>query len=187
MNVYDFDGTIYNGDSTADFYLYSLKNHLSIIKYFPKLTAAFTKYYILKKGTKTQFKETMYMFLNSCNAAVEVTDFWKAHAKKIKTWYLEQKKEDDVIISASPVFLLGPICKELNIKHLIASRVDSKTGKYNGENCHGEEKVKLFYLQFPNAAIENFYSDSYHDTPLAKIAQNSFLVKGDKISDWIFK
>lgn len=25
MNVYDFDKTIYNGDSTIDFYLYSLR------------------------------------------------------------------------------------------------------------------------------------------------------------------
>ena len=27
MNVYDFDKTIYGGDSTADFYLFSLKRH----------------------------------------------------------------------------------------------------------------------------------------------------------------
>ena len=27
MNVYDFDKTIYDGDSTADFYLFSLRRH----------------------------------------------------------------------------------------------------------------------------------------------------------------
>ena len=32
MNVYDFDGTIYNGDSTIDFYIYALKSKPSIIK-----------------------------------------------------------------------------------------------------------------------------------------------------------
>ena len=30
MNVYDFDKTIYDGDSTADFYLFSLKRHKGI-------------------------------------------------------------------------------------------------------------------------------------------------------------
>lgn len=27
MHAYDFDGTIYDGDSTVDFYLYSLCKH----------------------------------------------------------------------------------------------------------------------------------------------------------------
>ena len=30
MNVYDFDQTIYHGDSTVDFYLYCVR-HLSLI------------------------------------------------------------------------------------------------------------------------------------------------------------
>ena len=33
MNVYDFDKTIYNGDSTRDFYLYSLIKHPEMLTY----------------------------------------------------------------------------------------------------------------------------------------------------------
>lgn len=33
MNVYDFDGTIYNGDSTVDFYLYCLREHPGLAVY----------------------------------------------------------------------------------------------------------------------------------------------------------
>ena len=58
MNCYDFDKTIYNGDSTKDFYLFCLKRHKGIIKTFPGLIKAFTKFYVLKKGNKTDFKET---------------------------------------------------------------------------------------------------------------------------------
>ena len=53
MNCYDFDKTIYNGDSTKDFYLFCLKRHKGIIKTFPGLIKAFTKFYVLKKGNKT--------------------------------------------------------------------------------------------------------------------------------------
>ena len=39
MNVYDFDETIYDGDSTRDFYFYTLKNNKSVLKYILGLAA----------------------------------------------------------------------------------------------------------------------------------------------------
>lgn len=186
MNVYDFDNTIYKGDSTFDFYKFCLKRHKKIITLFPSLICAFAKYYVFKIGTKTQFKEKMYLFLTKINLEKDLEDFWKLHKKNIKQWYINQHKDTDVIISASPLFLLTPICKELEIKHLIASDVCPKTGKYTGINCHGEEKVRLYYLEF-SENIDEFYSDSYSDTPLAKISKNAFMVKDNKITKWEFK
>lgn len=186
MNVYDFDKTIYDGDSTADFYIYSLKKHKKIILLFPSLALAFLKFYIFKRGTKTIFKEKMYKFLKYCNTDNDVADFWMKHQHKIKQFYIKNQKSDDIIISASPEFLLQPICQKLSVNHLIASKVDSKSGKYNGINCHGEEKVKRFYENFTNGKINEFYSDSYSDTPLAKIADKAFIVKKNKISEWNF-
>ena len=186
MNVYDFDNTIYKGDSTADFYFFSLLRHPSIIKYLPSLLCAFLKYYLFKIGTKTQFKEKMFSFLKSVDIENDLHDFWEKHFKNIKAWYKKSKKDDDVIISASPYFLLEPVCKKLGIKHLIASRVDKKSGKYSGLNCHSDEKVRRFNEEFENAVIHNFYSDSKSDTPLARLSQSAYLVKGDKISKWDF-
>lgn len=187
MNAYDFDKTIYDGDSTADFYLFSLKRHKKIITLAPSLLNAFIKFYIFKKGTKTEFKETMYRFLRYCDIQKDVNDFWIINKHKIKHFYLENQKRDDVIISASPEFLLKPICNELGIENLIASCVDSKTGKYNGINCHGEEKVRRFYKIFgTDTKVEEFYSDSYSDTPMAEISGKAYIVKKDKLSDWDF-
>ena len=62
MNVYDFDETIYNGDSTRDFYFYTLKNNKSILKYLHKQGFYFI-HFTLKIITKTQFKEKFYTFL----------------------------------------------------------------------------------------------------------------------------
>lgn len=69
----------------------------------------------------------------------------------------------------------------------MASRVDRKTGLYSGINCHGKEKVRRFYEVFKNEKIDEFYSDSYSDTPLAEIAQKAHIVKKNQISDWIFQ
>lgn len=183
MNVYDFDKTIYDGDSTADFYLFSLKRHRKILLLAPSLLGAFVKFYLFKSGTKTQFKEKMYRFLTYCDIEKDVADFWDGHRQKLKQYYLAQKRGDDVIISASPEFLLMPICRELGVA-LLASRVDGKTGRYDGVNCHGEEKVRRFYEAYPGGEIEEFYSDSYSDTPLAEIAQRAFLVKGEQLNEW---
>lgn len=184
MNAYDFDKTIYDGDSTADFYLFSLRRHKKILLLSPSLFGAFFRFYVLKKGTKTEFKEVMYRFLKYCDTQKDVADFWEKNEVKIKKFYLAQKCENDVIISASPRFLLEPICRSLGLTHLIASEVDSQSGKYSGINCHGEEKVRRFREQFGDSAIEEFYSDSQSDLPMAKIAQNAFLVKGEKIEKW---
>ena len=109
------------------------------------------------------------------------------HRAKIKKFYLNQQKDDDVIISASPEFLLEPICQSLGIRFLMASRVDKNTGVYDGENCHGKEKVRRFCEIFPNGKIGEFYSDSYSDTPLAEIAEKAFIVKGETLEDWKFE
>lgn len=185
MNVYDFDKTIYDGDSTVDFYFFSLSRHKKIIKYFPRLFLAYAKFYIFKKGTKTQFKEKMYSFLQYVTYPDDLTDFWDTHENRLKPWYLEQKRADDVIISASPQFLLEPICEKLDV-YLIASRVDKSTGKTQGENCHSQEKVRRFYEEFPNGKIDCFYSDSYSDSPLARIAKKAFIVKKNTLSPWNF-
>ena len=35
IDVYDFDGTIYDGDSTVDFWLYCLRRKPSLLRFLP--------------------------------------------------------------------------------------------------------------------------------------------------------
>lgn len=187
MNVYDFDKTIYNGDSTFDFYKFCLKRHPKILMRLPRLAINYFSF-LAKRISKTEFKQRMYKFLTDLKTPeYEVETFWDENIRKIKDFYKQIQKDDDVIISASPEFLVIPACKRLNITYIFASRVDIHTGKYTGLNCHGEEKVKRFYEAFPDGKIDNFYSDSYSDTPLAKIAtQKSYIVRGKKLLPWKF-
>jgi phosphoserine phosphatase len=94
------------------------------------------------------------------------------------------KKPSDVIISASPEFLLEPICNRLGIGTLMASRTDKHTGQFSGKNCHGEEKVVRFRSLFPKDEVDEFYSDLYCDTPMARLAKRAYIVKGERLKPW---
>ena len=107
INSYDFDKTIYDGDSSVDFYMYSLKRNKKVLLQLPYQLIGLILY-ILRIIDKTKFKEFVFSFLKRIdNIDDYVNDFWKENHKNIKKWYLEQKKKDDVIISASPEFLSG--------------------------------------------------------------------------------
>ena len=184
MNAYDFDKTIYNGDSTFHFFKFILKKHPHLIPSFLVKSGYNFILYRLKKITKTKMKEQFYSIFTKIDAEALLCEFWDTHEKNIKKFYMENQRDDDLIISASPEFLLAPICKRLGITHLIASRVDVKTGKYTGENCWGEEKVVRFKEVYGDAEVGEFYSDSYSDTPMARLARTAYLVKGDKLLDF---
>lgn len=187
MNVYDFDKTIYDGDSTTNFYLFCLKKRPWIAFGLFRVIIPFAAY-LFGKGTKTAFKEQIYKgFLPKIKDKREeyLAEFWKKNFSKIKKFYLDTQKDDDIIISASPLFVVKPCTDKLGIKHLYASDVHPDTGVYDGINCHGEEKVRRFELAgFKREDIDEFYSDSLSDTPLAKISKKAFIVIGEKLVPW---
>lgn len=184
MNVFDFDGTIYDGDSTVDFFLYMIKSQPKILVCLPTQFFGFFRY-SLRKISKTELKETFFSFLKEIDdVELAVANFWDINEHKIKRWYKDIQQVDDVIISASPRFLLEEICRRLGIKTLIASEVNQKTGEYSGVNCHGKEKLRRYVELFPETTYDQFYSDSKSDLALAKIAKEAFYVKKDHILSW---
>lgn len=183
MNVYDFDKTIYEDDCATDFYFFILKKNPRLILKWPKLLSAFVKFK-QNKINRTQLKEVLYQYVVSIdNLQSEVEKFWSSHEHKIKEWYLDQKQADDLIVSASPEFLIRVISEQLNV-NFIASKLNPETGIYDGLNCYGDEKVVRFNQAYPQAHIHQFYSDSYSDTPLARLADEAFLVKGNLLTSW---
>lgn len=184
MNVYDFDKTIYDGDSTLDFYFFSLKKSPMLIRFLPIQIIGFIKY-MFGMYSKLQFKEKFYSFLKGIKDVDSMVElFWNENQDKIKDWYLKSKEESDVIISASPEFLLNTICRRIGIKHLIASEVNKDTGICEGENCYGEEKVLRFKKYFEKGEIKKFYSDSLSDAPISLMASERYIVSGNNILQW---
>lgn len=144
MNVYDFDKTIYKGDSTADFYLFCLLRHRRVWRYVPNAVWGAVRHYVLRNCSKTEFKEQMYTFLRAADYQTDVPAFWDGHVHKIQSWYKAQQRPDDVVISASPRFLLEPVCARLGIRFLIASEVDGKPAFTQGKTATAAKRRAVF-------------------------------------------
>ncbi len=181
INVYDFDGTIYDGDSSKDFYKFCLSKKKKCLLILPKFTVNYFLYFI-KLKSKTKVKESYFSFLKYFDNTDKLLDeFWEEYDKKIKKFYLEKNHKNDVIVSASPTFLLEKICKKLKVKDLIASEVDVKTGKFIGVNCKGKEKINRLNKKYKEFEIMETYTDSESDRPLIDLAQKAYMVKKNEI------
>lgn len=187
MNVYDFDKTIYRGDSTMRFILHLIRRQPRLLCHVPAFSVN-ALMFLLGRREKQDFKQRMFraFFGHARDIEGELARFWEKNVSRVFKWYRASQRPDDVVISASPVDIVRPCCEMLGIKHVMGSPVNIVTGEYAGSNCHGAEKVRRFSAAFPGAQIENFYSDSHSDDPMARIAQKSFMVHGEKLTPWNF-
>ena len=183
MNVYDFDNTIFTPDSSACFLLFCLRRYpRAALTALPLSAVEAILYRAGGKKDAKYLKEALFSFLNHLdNVEAVVGEFWECHSDHIEAWYLEQKRPEDLIISASPEFLLRPITDRLGVR-LMATRMNPYTGQIKGKNCHDEEKVRRFLEAYPADSVEHFYSDSLSDSPMAGLAKKAFLLKnGDRL------
>lgn len=184
-DIYDFDGTIYDGDSSVDFFLYALKINKKTWKYVP-IIIWYTLLYIFKCIHTKKYKEVVFSFIKEIpNLEDFVCEFWETHDKKINDFFVQNIKEKKkiCIISASPEFLLKPYVDRFKDVELIGTKMDKK-GKIKGENCNKKEKVKRMYAWKKSVKIDKFYSDSIKDTPLAELSKEPYIVNHGKISTW---
>ncbi len=184
MNAYDFDKTIFYPDSSACFFRFCLKRHpAAVLRVLPRAVLMALRYRAGKLGAR-ELKQQLFSFLRDIRNVEQLVDaFWEENYSRIGAWYLQQKRPDDVIISASPRFLLFPVCERLGVR-LIATEMNPHSGVIQGENCHDIEKPKRFHALFPHEHIEAFYSDSLSDAPMAELADHAFLLKKHRISPW---
>ena len=155
-----------------------------ILRHFPSACISAVKHK-LGRCTTTQWKEVFFRFLPGIpDMEAELRIFWDKNLGKIMKWYKDQKQDTDVIISASPAFLLEIPIKELGLKSLIASEVDIRSGKFSSENCKGQEKVKRFRAIFPDEKVDRFYSDSLSDLPMAELAEKAYLCHKGRLTEW---
>lgn len=185
MNVYDFDGTIFPTDCSIGFCFWCMKRHPKLwFTFFPKAV----KNLILRKTGKMPeylMQRKFFGYLTLINDFDEqIERYWDKNEKKIASWYLAQKRPDDLIISASPKCIIEPIIKRLGV-NFVATDFDREYGVFLDNLMYAREKARYIYDHgFP--LIENFYSDSLADTPLALCAEKAYLVtdKASTVTDW---
>lgn len=185
MNVYDFDGTIFYSDCSIGFAFWCMKRHPKLwFTYFPSVIKSFFQY---KKGKIPNYlmQRKMFSYLTMIDDFdVQIEKYWDKYEKRISSWYLAQKRDDDLIISASPSCIIGPIVRRLGVNY-IATEYDLEYGVFVNNLMYAKEKAK-YIIDHGFPVIDNFYSDSLADTPIALCAEKAHLVtkKATKVNDW---
>ena len=185
MNVYDFDGTIFPSDCSIGFCIWCMNRH-------PKLWFTFAPKAIRNLIRKKRGKMPEYLMQREFfgyltlidDFDVQIERYWDKNEKRISAWYLAQKRPDDLIISASPTCIIEPIAKRLGVR-CMATEYDREFGVFLNNMMYAREKAKyIFDHGFP--VIDNFYSDSLADTPLALCAEKAHLVikNASTVIDW---
>lgn len=190
MRVFDFDGTIYDGESLFDLYLYSARHDPKVFRYIAPVLRYAIKYK-LGRATLEQMEHGVSKvaegYLTELNrskrvASIEqlVEDFWNRNYSRIKPWY--HPEPDDVILTASFDLTVGEACRRLGVRHLAASEVDLATMKVTYLNFNTNKTKRFRELYGPDAVIDEFYTDSIFDQPMIDMARHAFMVKGNTIT-----
>ena len=188
--VFDFDGTIYDGESLFDLYLYSARHDPKVFRYIAPVLRYAVKYKLgratleqmeygvgkMTEGYLTELSRSKRV------ASVEqlVDDFWDRYYARIKPWY--QPESDDVILTASFDLTVGEACRRLGVRNLVASEVDVGTMKVTYLNFSTNKAKRFRELYGPDVVIDEFYTDSKFDQPMIDMARHAFMVKGNTIT-----
>ncbi|MBQ7052054.1 MAG: haloacid dehalogenase-like hydrolase [Clostridia bacterium] len=180
IDVYDFDGTIYDGDSTADFVLFSLRRHPGVIAGLPRVAFAALRLLVRNIGL-TQFKSVLFGEMSRRFSLEEEAElFWKDMntRKKLGPWFFETPRDLPIVIaSASPEFELRHAAKILGVDTLIGTKCDMKTGALTGKNCKGAEKISRIREVIGDYEVRAMYTDDAKaDGPLLAIAREQYIV-----------
>jgi len=180
IDLYDFDGTIFKGDSTRVFWLYCLRKKPALAKHLPRQLAALLMM-ACKRWDLTRGKGVFLRFVRDIDLESMAERFWVEPRiqRRVAPWF---GKRDDalptVIASASPEILLAPIARRYGVRRLIATRIDPRTGALTSPNCKGEEKVGRLREALPGAMIRAMYTDDRRaDGPLLAMAQQKYIVR----------
>ena len=184
MNVYDFDKTIFEGDSEERFFEFMFrKPGFRHWKYYWKLYDLLFK---AKLITKTVSREHQYRFLKDIEDVDKtVEEYWDEVWQYMMPWYFEVKRDDDIIATGTPGFLLGPAMRRLGLTNLVATEMDCHTGKIDGYFAIKEYKLDSFRKQFSTDDIDKFYSDDYADNFLAQYAKEAYCCKDGEFYPWV--
>lgn len=188
MNVYDFDNTILKGDTEQYFFAYINDKKLLSNNDLLKLAKLYKKRIVNNKVNifiLNKYYRLVIRNIKNIDKVIEV--FWIEHKKYIKPFYSKIRRSDDVVSSATPLFLLMPIFRMMKIKNYIAPEFNFKTYKFERNYNYGKNKAKNFVKKYGLNQIDKFYSDSDSDVYLAKIAKTPIKVIENKFEEWIIK
>lgn len=186
-DLYDYDGTLCPGDTGSAFWLYCLLRRPYIVVFIPIQIVGILCYLFGRNGRIARHT-SVYCFLRAVNGQKLAQRFAEKRVRKTFPYFIQRGSTRPVVVcSASPEFLLRPICDKLGVAHLVATRYDPATGVLHGKTCKEDEKVRRLREELPDVTYEAVYSDSLrHDAPILRLGKTAYHVvrgKPQKLSE----
>lgn len=182
IDVYDFDGTLYHGDSTVDFVRHCLLRHPALLLSLPALlgagVGALTGRTSLTEAKSALFGEMAKRF----DLEAEAARFWARPdiREKLYPWFQSARRDLPVVVaSASPEFELKHAAALLGDVTLVGTRC-APDGRLVGRNCKGEEKLRRIREAVGEFSVRAMYTDDAKaDAPLLAAAEERYIVSKD--------
>ncbi|TDX01919.1 HAD family hydrolase [Dinghuibacter silviterrae] len=185
---FDFDGTITTKDTLAEL----LKFKVGRVKYYIGLVFLSPVLVLYKLGLLSNHnaKEIMLGYFLKGEPAAEFNALCREFAEtRLPALFRKgalseirrhlQNNTQVVIVTASPENWVQPWCQQFNLE-CIATKLKVRngrmTGKIAGQNCAGEEKVKLILKRYNLSYYTKIYAygDTPGDLPMLSLATDSY-------------
>lgn len=184
MQVFDFDNTLYYGESAVDFAVWMIRHNRRILLWLPRIFWNLLKYKLClvdRESIEQPVNEFLRLLIrDEAELRRTVARFWETHRRFLNQRVIAKIRPGDVIITAGPSFLLEPIHAELKGVRMICSEVDLQRRRVVYINMH-DNKARRFREEFGQAPIARFYTDSFNDRAMMEIAERVYLVKRSRI------
>jgi phosphatidylglycerophosphatase C len=186
--AFDFDGTLINGDSLLPFLLKvagTRRLAMALLRSSPTI------------GSRDRFKQNVLekLIAGRTEAALRppAEDYGRSLLKRIRPDVLAQLRYHQneghtvVLVSASPTLYLDELCRQLGIVHNLSTRLEISdgrlTGRLDGGNCRGFEKVRRLREFVGEAPCDLYtYADARSDRPLMDIATHAVWIRRRPLS-----
>ena len=200
LALFDLDNTLLSGDSDYEWTQHLVDTGVLDHDLYEKRNAEFYEQY--KAGTLNIFEFLDFQLQPLANNSRADLEIWHADfmAKRIRPM-IKQKARDLVkrhqdngdlcaLVTATNSFVTGPISREFNIEHLIATIPAQEDGQFTGlprgTPAFREGKIarvgdwlESLGLWWGNFERSWFYSDSLNDLPLLSLVSDPVAVDPD--------
>jgi phosphatidylglycerophosphatase C len=185
---FDFDGTITTKDSLLSFIFFRYGKWRTWIGLL--MVSPFYAFYLLKLISVQTAKERVFRqffknekieeFAEACDQfVIEVLPALERSKALKEIRKLKEEGAEVVIISASPENWLIPWSKQFNAT-VLSTKLETKkgrvTGRIDGYNCRGKEKVRRILESYDLNAYDEIYAygDTKGDKPMLGLATFCF-------------
>ena len=196
LAFFDFDNTLSRGDSVVPFLLYAVRKRIAPPSQLLRAVRGYL--HQLRHPDQVSYSKSIAFSFIKGRRQEEIDalgrDFFREvlcprfyHDGMSELWQLKAAGYTIVVVTASAEAYMRLLPEFLPVDAVLSTPCETMDGVYTGvfgANCRGEEKVRRFYERFGKVPIETFYSDSLSDTPLARLADTAWIVRGDELIPW---